>query len=247
MPAMLLSGGVAIATALAQPMLAQDGTVTYTTQQGTQNIQYTKGQMVRLELNQGQQTGMSPGAVIVDGSTGNMTILMTAQKMYMQANLSAAGGAAGAGSGSQAPATQFTVTPGGTETIAGETCQDYTISGVNPRTGKSGSGIVCATTGLGVINPFKQGGGNPFARMLQNNPQMAALTNALNQVNGKAILRASGMSGNPNAVDVLVTKVDPTSPPDSLFKVPAGYTQFQAPGGMGAGGIPGMGATPKSH
>ena len=88
MPAVVLRTGLAIATALAQPMLAQDGTVTFTTKNGVQNVQYTHGQQVRLEMNQGQHTGQL--AIILDGSTGMMTMLSADQKMYMQTPASAA-------------------------------------------------------------------------------------------------------------------------------------------------------------
>jgi hypothetical protein len=182
----------------------------------------------------------------MDGSAGTFTVLMPERKMYMQVTgqqvASMADSMKAHQQGSKGPS-QLTVTPGGTETIAGETCTNYTISGVGAD-GKPGQGTVCATNGVGVVNPYATASGTPLGRMLTMNPQAAALVQAFRQINGKAILRVTGMKGDPKSVDLLVTKIDKSTPPDSLFQIPAGFTKFQMPAGM-PGGMPGAGATPK--
>lgn len=213
--AIIVWGSGLAALCAVRPAAAQaNGTVTFTTRNGETMVEYINGSQVRFES--GTESG---GTFIMDASTGMFTVLMPERKMYLQWN------GVPTGTASQAPAAQWTVTQGGTETIAGASCTDYTISGTDPSTGKSGQGMVCATTGLGVVNPYAVASG-PMAQWIASSPQGAALLNVFRSIPGKAILKATGMDGNINHVDLLVTKLDPSPLSAALFQIPAGYNQL---------------------
>lgn len=224
--AVIVSGSGLAALVMGQPLAAQqNGTVTFTTRNGQTMVEYINGSRIRIES--GKEIG---GTFIMDVSTGMLTVLMPDRRMYLQWN------GVPTGTGAQGPATQWTVTQGGTETIAGAPCTDYTISGTDPTTGKAGTGMVCATTGLGVVNPYAVASG-PMAQWLANNPSSAALMQVFQSIPGKAVLKAAGLDGNINDVDVLVTKLDPSPLSTALFQVPPGYSQVPPAmlGAMGGG------------
>lgn len=234
---MLLGSGLAIALLGGAQVGAQsDGTVTVQMANGMTMVQHIKGNSVRIEVP--SQGGM-PGnmAMIIDGETGTMTTMIPAQKMYMQTTGDRLAAMGDSMQKKQGP-TQLSVTPGGTETVAGQQCTDYTISGVGAN-GKPGQVQICAApSGVGMFTPTSLGGRNPMARMWNNNPQAAAV---LAQFKGKAILKVSQSdNGEPMKLLMQVTSIDPSKPQDSLFKIPADYTKMQMPmGGAMPGGVPG--------
>lgn len=237
MPVVLLGSGLAIALSAGAKVGAQsDGTVTVQMANGMTMVQHIQGNRVRIEVP--SQGGM-PGnmAMIIDAETGTMTTMIPAQKMYMQSSGDRLAAMGDSLQKKQGP-TQISVTPGGTETVAGQQCTDYTISGVGAN-GKPGQIQLCAaSSGVGMFTPTSMGSRNPMARVWSNNPQAAAV---LAQFKGKAILKVSESdNGAPMKLLMQVTSIDPSKPNDSLFKVPADYTKMQMPmGGAMPGGVPG--------
>jgi hypothetical protein len=78
----------------------------------------------------------------------------------------------------------------------------------------------------------------PMAQFVSRMGMNAQVVAAYQQLKGKGPLKVSKVeSGNPSLV-MVATNVSTTTPPDSLFQIPTGWTKFQMP--AGAGGMPGM-------
>lgn len=235
MPA-VMGCSLAAALAAAAPVGAQTpGSVTWNVQGvGGANgprtmVQYFKGAQMRIDMPQATMMG----GIIMDASTGDVTMLMPAQKSYMQYNIAQMGA-------NMAPQTtgQITVTPGGTETVAGISCTDYTITG-----GPSGATQVCAAPGVPSMDPKVLTTG-PMAQFISRMGMNAQVMAAYQQLKGKGPLKVSKVTGGNTSLMMEATNVNRATPPDSLFQIPAGWTKFQMP--AGAGGMPGMAGPPKT-
>jgi Domain of unknown function (DUF4412) len=236
MPVVMMGCSLAAALAVAAPGGAQtSGAVTWSIQGvGGANgprtmIQYFKGSQMRIDM---PQAGMM-GGIIMNASTGDMTMLMPAQRAYMQYNIAQMG----ANMAPQATG-QITVTAGGSETVAGISCTDYTISG-----GPGGPTQVCAASGVPSMDPKALTTG-PMAQFVSRMGMNAQVVAAYQQLKGKGPLKVSKVESGNTSLVMVATNVSTTTPPDSLFQIPTGWTKFQMP--AGAGGMPGMAGPPKA-
>lgn len=169
--------------------------------------------------------GGMPVAMIMDYRAGNITTLMTSQKMYMKMDLKqmeqqmrAMGGAPGT-----AEAPKYTRT-GRRETIAGQSCEHVLFDN------KDGKQMdICAAQGLGFFGGA--GGGMGGGR------GGAGIPGGLDQLmkdfkDGFFPLRMEMVEGTTRRQVLLVTKIERQPVEASLFTVPAGYTEMQMPPGM---------------
>lgn len=221
----LLLGGAATAR-------AQDGVLTMTTRGGQTMTAYVRGKQMRISPQNG---GPGFGGMIIDGSAGTMTMLMPQMHMYMQ--MTAQDMSQMAANRPQDQST-YSVTSVGTETVAGIKCTDYLVS---KNGGTPGDGMeLCAAPNIGISNSSMFSGG-PFAALRRSNP---GLNGAFAKLQGQGVLKVTTVNGGTKTVDMEVTKIDHTTPPDSLFQIPAGYRKMTMPAGMPGMGAPGMGAPP---
>jgi hypothetical protein len=214
-----------------------DGTLTY--QIHGENgktmtlVTASKGSKLRVEMAD-PSNPMRGGAFVIDGDAHTRMMIMTQQKKYIVMPESMTGAMGGMGMGgtgnspdaANAPKFSFTKT-GRTETVAGVSCQ--VIHGTGTNNGKTQEADICIAKGVG-FNPGtwaslggQAGGGNG----------MAAVRDAVGPGNG--ILKMTSTQDGKPEFDVEVTKIDRTPVGDDAFSPPAGYTQIQMPGGMGAG------------
>ena len=170
-------------------------------------------------------------AMIMDMATGTMTMLMPPQKMYMVMDLRAMGAAArglGAGRGGErgqaaAGAPPKITATGRTETVAGYTCEWYTM-------GEKDETEVCAAKGLGFFafgqSPMSRGGASMGA--LAGLGANAQLVNAFKD--GFFPLKLATNQGGKKQTVMEVTKVEKKTLDASLFSPPSDYTEMKMPG-----------------
>jgi hypothetical protein len=176
-------------------------TMTLTSDNGkaTEMTYLMKGGKIRMDV-PGQ------GAMIVDGSTKKMQMLMTQQKMYIEMDVSSAAAAA---TGNAKPAT--VARTGRMETIAGYQCEHLTITEDGGATSD-----VCAATGLGAfMMPSSGRGGPPMAQGWEAGLRDGGFP--LKVTKGGKVIQE-------------VTKIDKKSLDAALFTVPDGFTKFDMPG-----------------
>lgn len=190
--------------------------------------QYFHGAEMRMDMG-----GAQAASVIMDMSSGMMTMLMPTQKAYMQYNMAQI--AAGM---PQKATTPVTLSQTGTETVAGIPCTDYLVTGGAEAAGRGVE--ICAAPGVPTLDPsaLTKGAMAQVGARLGMNSQVLS---AYQQLKGKGVLKVSKVENGTKTVQMVATKVDHTSPPASMFQVPDGYTKFQMPTGAG---MPGMGGGP---
>ena len=146
------------------------------------------------------------GAMIIDPATKKSLMVMTAQKMYMEQDLSGAMSQATKGNSAKITRT------GKTEMVAGYKCEHVMVTEDNGT-----SSDVCVATGIGAFHSSSGGGrGGP--------PKAEAWQGALGD-GGFPLKVQKG-----DKVTLEVTKIEKKSLDASLFSVPEGFTKFAMPG-----------------
>lgn len=181
-------------------------TVTMTSGNGqAQEMTYlAKGGKIRIDV----PGGSGGGAVIMDGSTKKMTMLMTAQKIYLEMDINSIGGEA-----TKAPP-KITRT-GRMDTVAGYKCEHVTV------TDDEGDTDVCMATGLGSF--MLPAGGRGAA------PAQNSWVKALSEAGFPLRVERAGK------VSLEATKIEKKTLDASLFSVPDGFTKMDMPGRRGGG------------
>jgi hypothetical protein len=212
---------------------AFEGVVVYKMNGNGESVEMTqmyKGTKSRTEINSKGQTA----AMIMDLSTGSMTTLIPAQKMYMVMDFRKMGqalrgaapskaeqGARTAGAQGQVPNIKAT---GRTEVVAGHTCEWYVM-------GEKGDTEVCSAKGLG----FFMFGQSPMGgRGSSSMGALAALGANADYLklfkDGFFPLKMTQDARGKNQVVMEATKVEQTSLDASLFVPPPDYTEMKMPG-----------------
>jgi hypothetical protein len=231
MPGVMMGCSLAAALAVAGPVAAQtDGTVTWDMSAGGGSgvktmVQTFHGSQERMEMPGGM------GSILMDASSGTMTMLMNSQKMYTQMNVADI-------PQKSAPQSNGTVsvTKDGNETVAGIPCTDYKLTGMST-TQDADAYEICAAPGVPSMDPkfLTNGPMGASAGRMGLTPQVVSV---MQQLRGQGALKVYKISGGQKTVVMVATKVDRTPPDPSLFVVPKDYNKFQMPAGMQ--GAPGM-------
>jgi hypothetical protein len=252
--AVVIGSSLAVAAGGARSAGAQsDGTITFVTHGENSNqthvmVQYARGKKLRIDSGDSAQS--AKGSFIIDGVTGTMTILMPSQKRYMQFTTQDAAQLGAAFKpladsmkkhfGTTTPTTptpdqsHMSVTQGGTETVAGVSCTVYHVTGVD-NNGKPGEAEICAAPGVGffLMTAAFSGGGalGVFASRMGADPQTQARYAMLKTIlsDGKGIIKLTKIENGKKTVEFEATKIDRSTPPESMFDIPAGFTKFQMP------------------
>jgi hypothetical protein len=174
----------------------------------------TKGNKMRVDL---PAHGGQAGHALFDATSGNVTVVMDAQKMAMTVNPGVA--AAAAAEAAKPPTITKT---GNHELVAGRDCEDWDVAEPN---GKHEA--LCVTRGipffdLGAAAP---GGGPSFGSWFKDDHVFP--------------LRAT-VSNNTGAIEsrMQVTQIEAKPLDDALFAVPAGYRTMNMPAGGPRPGAP---------
>jgi hypothetical protein len=242
----LTVAGGAVASAGAQ----SDGTITFLTHSEIGNrthvmVQYARGKKLRIDS--GDSTQSAKGSFIIDGASGTMTILMPSQKRYMQftpqdaaqlgATMKPLVDSLKKGLGTTTPTTpdnsHLSVTQTGRETVAGVSCTVYHVTGTD-NNGKAVEAEICAAPGVGLLinDALGRGGAlGAFASRMGADPQTQARYAMLKNIlsDGKGIVKLTKIENGKKIVELEATKVDRSTPPESLFDIPEGFTKFQMP------------------
>jgi hypothetical protein len=231
-----LAGVAAIVWALPAPAQGTfEGMVTYnfTSRNGRVGVMryYELGGRTRQEFESQGHTGAS----IIDPTTGNMTILMPAQKKYMVINMKAGGpmaqmmkgmaggGGPGGGKGNAPDLSRLKVTATGQhEVIAGIPCDDYHFTSTGASENQSVD--ICGAKGMGFLGA--EGAMIPSTETLMSSgqPELAALAH-----DGFFPLKVKVSNGG-DVSTMEATAVSQAKPDASLFAPPSDYTQFSMPG-----------------
>jgi hypothetical protein len=195
----------------------------------TEMTQMYKGTRSRTEINSKGQAAV----MIMDLTTGAMTTLMPAQKMYMVMDFLKMGealkglssskdgqGRGAAGAPGQAPSIKAT---GRTEVVAGHTCEWYVMD-------EKGEAEMCAAKGLG----FFTFGQSPMSRGSSSMGALAALGANADYVklfkDGFFPLKMMQTTRGKNQVVMEATRVEQKKLDASLFVPPPDYTEMKMPG-----------------
>lgn len=215
----VLAAGLVLAPATLAGQKGFEGTVAYTMNNAGMAIDvthYVKGNKLRQEMSVPQ---MGEIIALMEMGTGQMSMLMPAQKMYMTMDVGALARQAAQEEGGEEP--DITLT-GEKETIAGHECEHVTFST------NGGQFDMCAARDLGYYFMGGEGasggmgrGGGPPAGM---NPKVEA---ALRRHFGDGFfpLEVTVTQGG-NVVTLVATSVEQKSLSDDLFVVPPGYTRM---------------------
>jgi hypothetical protein len=182
--------------------------------------QYYKGNKSRTDINaQGQAAVM-----LMDLSSGLMTMLMPAQKTYMVVDFKKMSEAlkgfkppSGGRGATRDPADEIKAT-GRTEVIAGHQCEWYTM-------GSKGEGQVCSAKGLGFFMMGRSPmGGGPLDALGATDETMKMFKD------GFFPLKVVQMQGGTEQVVMEATKIERKAVDSTLFETPADYTEMRMPG-----------------
>jgi len=217
--------------ALAQPA-SFEGVVAYKlTGKGaaTEMTQMYKGTKSRTEVTSGAQST----AMIMDGATGTMTILMPPQKQYMVMDMKTMGqglggllgkgskGTGGSGAGMPGSIPKITAT-GRKETIAGHECEYYVM-------GDKGEMEVCSAKGLGMFMM----GQSPMGGALSSMASLAAMATNSDAAklfaDGFFPLKVVNTEHGKKEVVMEATRVEKKTLEASLFVPPPDYKEMKMP------------------
>lgn len=213
--AVLVAGTAATGPA---PVHAQafEGRITYEMSVGgttMQVAQAVKGTKLRQEL----EGPMGSMVTLFDTETMDMTMMMPAQKMYMQMNAGQMMQQMQAMQGQQAPEQpdpEDLKATGRTETIAGEECEHYTYSS------DDGEMDMCIASGLGFV-PLASGG---MPGMASPDAWRARFSNGF-------LPLSMTYTSQGQTTTMKATEVERGSVPAAEFEVPEGYTRIPGMGG----------------
>jgi hypothetical protein len=188
-------------------------------------VQTTKGNKIRFE-----SLGHA-GAMIYNGDDNSRTIMMDDRKQYMhvtQAQQEMMG--ANKMKTDAGPPPNVSITPAGTSSVAGVSCQLYHTSAQVD--GKQEEGDVCVAEGVG-FTPTLFMGGQSTSNM---SPRMAAAYQAMKKLlsGNKGIVKITGMKDGKPISSMELIKVQRQPVPDAAFAAPPDYTELKIPqmGGM---------------
>jgi hypothetical protein len=197
---------------------------------GAEMTQMYKGTKNRTEVSSGGQNT----AMIMDMTTGVMTMLMPQQKMYMIMDMRKAGGALAGlpfgkgrkdtGTGAGVPSAMASIkATGRKETIAGHECEYYVM-------GEKGDAEVCSAKGLGMFMM----GQSPMGGGMGSMAALAALgtnSDALKLFSdGFFPLKMVHTEGGKREVVMEATRVEKKTLDASLFAPPPDYKEMKMPG-----------------
>lgn len=200
-----------------------EGTVTYVLHSSTgkpgQLVYQVKGTRIRADIT-GVTTGPPGGMyMLMDATTGRMTSVMPAQKMYMTMDLKAMGEQMKQhGTGQEKRAGKITKT-GRTERIAGHKCEHYLM-------GEQQDTDVCAAKGLGMFMGGSAGGMGRGRGLFGSGlpPGFEHYTEFAKE--GFVPLKVSAIRDGKEEVVMQATNVERKPLDASLFAVPAGYQEM---------------------
>jgi hypothetical protein len=179
--------------------------------------------------------GSEMGVMLMDMNSGTQTMLIPQTKTYMIMKWGEAGDqfmqmAKKIGQPDDQPAKAPKITSTGkTETVAGFTCEHWLI-------GDQQDTDICLAKGLGYFGFGGQGGGvldklknlplnDKMKEQIDANPEFARFVEG-----GAFPLKISQIENGQSRTVMEVTAVERKSLDDSLFSVPAGYTEMKIPG-----------------
>jgi hypothetical protein len=226
-----------VASSFVAPVLAQpagfEGIVAFKMGSkggGAEMTQMYKGMKNRTEISgRGENTAM-----IMDMTTGVMTVLMPQQKMYMVMDMKKAGQAAAGmpfgkgrkdtGVGAGVPTAMASIkATGRKETIAGHECEYYVM-------GEKGEAEVCSAKGLGMFMM----GQSPMGGAMGGMAALAALGTNSDAVklftDGFFPLKMVNTEGGKKEVVMEATRVEKKTLDASLFVPPPDYKEMKMPG-----------------
>ena len=196
-----------------------EGTITYqvTAAGGTpvEMIVYSNGRRLREEMRAPGTSDLGSSYQMIDGESGEVVVVIPAAKQYMVANFKkvrAAATRADSARSSADDAVADVVATARKESIAGVACDVYV------RKSQPGNEW-CLTTALGRIGAFDDQLTGPNAMSAAMKPFR----------NGAVVLRMSTGESSGHPMTMVATKIDRTTPPASLFKVPAGFVEMKNP------------------
>jgi hypothetical protein len=205
-----------------------EGAVTYrvTGERGAADMTWSvKGSKTRVDMS---GMGGQEMYLLMETGSGTFTSVMPGHRMYMTMDLRAMAQRMEQGEHAHTAPPTITAT-GETETIAGRTCENYLV-GDEPKV------EICAAKGMGFFmapqGPMGRGRG-PMASLgplqeLAQDPQYAQLF-----AEGFFPLRVTSLEGGERRVMMEATRIEARALDDSLFAIPAGYTEMKMGEGMG--------------
>ena len=226
LPVVLAAGASALR---AQPSF--EGTVTYkTTLEGKtmESTYYTKGQRQRQEFAMGANTAVT----ITDFTTGKSMTLIPAQKKYMVMDYKAMAEAVGPVAEAikdKKPKPDFKMpaieASGKTETIAGHSCQHYTLS-----TDQGMEMDFCVAKGMGSLGGGMGAlaGGGAASSGAMADPRLREFMKEFKD--GFFPLRTSMSKGGKVVMVQEAVKIEAKPLSNDLFSPPADYTELKIPG-----------------
>jgi uncharacterized protein DUF4412 len=224
-----------VASSYAAPILAQpagfEGTVAYRltgSGRGAEMTQMYKGMKSRTEIGAGGQSS----AMIMDLTTGVMTVLMPQQKAYMVMDMRKAGQAAAGlpfikdkmARGGAPPSMPKVSATGRTEVVAGHTCEYYVM-------GEKGEAEVCSAKGLGMFMFGQSPMGGAAAGSMALLGAMSGSPDYLKLFkDGFFPLKMVHGEGGKKEVVMEATRVEKKALDPSLFVPPPDYKEMKMPG-----------------
>jgi hypothetical protein len=205
---------VAVAPALHAQKLFE-GTITYevTPANGTpvEMTLRSNGKKLREDMRAPETGDESTTYQVIDGESGEVLVVIPAAKQYMLHNFKTL--RAEREKTTDSTAVDDIVSTGRKETIVGLSCEVYV------RKDQPGNEW-CITSALGRLGVFDD--------QLAGSNAMSGTAMQLFK-HGALVLRMSYGASLGYPVTMIATKIDRTSPPASIFKVPAGYTEMKNP------------------
>ena len=224
------------AVILSAPGLAQktfEGTITYNVTLSDKQMQISISSRDKLVRQDFELPADAPPEAqtyqLFDYENGNVTTVLPGMKKYMVTNLKTLRDAMGQNREPRdddvRKALDDIKSTKRHETIAGYTCEVYTLKSTPPDEW-------CITTGLGHFLYFEGATGvNPgTASTVGGDGSTASLMRTFK--NGAVVLRMRMLSRNGETVSMVATKVDRMVPPATLFVLPSSYEEmspFKAP------------------
>jgi hypothetical protein len=197
-------------------------------------VQTTSGKKLRMDLYK-TSPSIPDGAVIFDGDAHTTTILIPDQKKYFRSS-PPAGTTDSGGHAAAAPAvpsaadsmvpTDITFSSSGrSEIVAGVSCAIYRVSSRRGHVVEHRDACIAPGVGFAPFDALTSDGlmGNAAATSAAS--QFGALLKG-----GKGIMKLTRIdSPTVRVVELVVTKIDRSSPPESAFQPPPGYTALAMP------------------